>query len=275
MLKRISYGQTDQGCVRDSNQDSFLLHEAGGLYVVADGMGGHAGGEIASSLAVRSIYEVYTTVDDPEATVADYGLYPGGVVQNEQGLIFEKLRYAINRASQAIQHESLRRPGTRGMGTTVVLLAVDGTNAYIGHAGDSRCYLIRPDGIRRMTRDHTWVADQIRAGLITEEQAAVSQFRNLLTRSVGLESRVNSDVTMRRLEPGDRFMLCSDGLHGVVSDAEIYRIVLNHSPRLAVEKLILLARERGGPDNITSLVVAFEEDDPRPRRRHLPFDSDI
>lgn len=276
MLKRISYGLTDQGCVRDNNQDSFLIHEAQGLYVVADGMGGHAGGEIASSLAVRTINEVYTAQEDPEATVADFGaLYPNAIQQSEQQLIFEKLRYAINRASQAIQSDAVRRPAMRGMGTTVVLLAIEGTMAYVAHAGDSRGYLIRPDGIRRMTRDHTWVADQIRAGLITEEQGASSQFRNLLTRTVGMENRVNSDTTARFIEFGDRYLLCSDGLHGVVTDAEIFRIVLNHSPRVAVEKLIQLARERGGPDNITCLVVAFEEEDLRRRRRQIPFEPEI
>lgn len=271
MLKRISYGLTDRGCVRESNQDSFLIHEGQGLYVVADGMGGHAGGEIASGLAVKVIYDVYSQPEDPEATIADFSaIYPA-----EHGQTFERLRYAINRASQAIQAEAVVRPSCRGMGTTVVMLSVEHNTAFIAHAGDSRAYLIRPDGLRRLTRDHTWIADQVRAGLITEEQATTSQYRNLLTRTVGIEARVNSDTTARRIEAGDRYLLCSDGLHGVVTDAEIFRLVLNHSPRLGVERLIQLAKERGGPDNVTCVVVAFEEEDQRPRRRYLPYEPEI
>lgn len=256
-MKRTSYGLTDVGCVRETNQDSYLIDDNEGLYVIADGMGGHAAGEIASSLAVKIIYETFTSTDDPEMTVADLSQV------GDEHVLYERLRYAINRASQAIRQESLRRPGCRGMGTTAVVLAVDDTTAYLAHAGDSRAYLIRPEGIRRLTRDHTWVADQIRAGLITEAQAATSQFRNLLTRSVGLELHVNSDCTSRRLQPGDRYMLCSDGLHGLVADAEIYRLVLNHAPSDAANKLVALARDRGGPDNITVVVVAFDEDSPR------------
>ncbi len=260
-MKRMSFGLTDVGCVRDSNQDSFLIHEEEGLYVVADGMGGHAAGEVASSIAVKTIHDIMLSGDDPEATVADM------TSCGEDAFVFERMKYAVNRASQQIQQEAKRRPSCRGMGTTVVILMVDPTGAYVAHAGDSRAYLIRSEGLRRLTRDHTWVADQIRAGLITEAQAATSQFRNLLTRSVGLESHVNVDTNSRRLEAGDRFMLCSDGLHGCVSDAEIYRIVLNHTPRAAAERLILLARERGGPDNITVIVVSVEDDQGRRARR--------
>lgn len=265
------YGLTDVGCVRDSNQDSFLMHEKGGLFVVADGMGGHAGGEVASSLAVRAVYEVLSRIEDHDNPI--YSFHAGGV--SAEALVFERLRHSVNMASQSIQTEAMRNPACRGMGTTIAILLIEGDCAYVGHAGDSRVYLVSVDGIRRLTRDHTWVADQMRAGLITEAQAATSQYRNLLTRSVGIEPRVNIDTFARRIESGDRYLLCSDGLHGVISDAEIYRIVLNHSPRVSVEKLILLARERGGPDNITCLVVAFDEDDPRRRRRRLPFDPEI
>lgn len=262
-MKRISFGLTDTGCVRESNQDSFLIHEAEGLYVVADGMGGHAAGEIASSLAVKTVYDVYIEGDDPEATIAD-------VSGMGDEMVFERLRYAVNRASQSIQNMAQRQPGCRGMGTTIVILAIDDRNAYIAHAGDSRAYLVRPEGLRRLTRDHTWIADQIRAGLITEAQAATSQYRNLLTRSVGLEPFVSTDCSSRRLEPGDRFVLCTDGLHGPVTDAEIYRVVLNHSPRAAAERLIALARERGAPDNVTVVVVAVEQETP-PARRPRPI----
>jgi len=253
-MKRTSYGLTDVGCVRDENQDSFLIHEAEGLYVVADGMGGHAGGEVASAIAVKTIHDVYLGIDDPEATIADHG---GG---GDDTIIVERLRFSVNRASQFIQQEAQRRPECRGMGTTVVGMVVDEDTAYVAHAGDSRAYLIRPEGLRRLTRDHTWVEDQIRAGLITETQAANSQFRNLLTRSVGLETHVNVDTSTRRIEVGDRYLLCSDGLHGVISDAEIYRIVLNHSPKAAAQRLVALGRERGAPDNITVVIVVIDED---------------
>ncbi len=253
-MKCTSYGLTDIGCVRDSNQDSFLIHEKKGLYIVADGMGGHAAGELASSMAVKTIYDSYTGDDDPEMTVADLSQV------TDEHVICERLRYAINRASQAIREESLRRPGCRGMGTTAVVLAIEGGTAYLAHAGDSRAYLIRPEGIRRLTRDHTWVADQMRAGLITESQAASSQFRNLLTRSVGQEMHVDSDCMSRRIQPDDRYLLCSDGLHGVVTDSEIYRVVRSRPPRQASEKLVEMARARGGPDNITVVIVSFATD---------------
>ncbi len=254
-MKPVAYGLTDIGCVRENNQDAYLIHEKRGLYIVADGMGGHAAGELASAIAVKTIYESYTGDDDPEVTVADLSQL------SDEHVMCERLRYAINRASQTIREESFRRPGCRGMGTTAVVLAIDDDTAYLAHAGDSRAYLIRPEGLRRLTRDHTWVADQMRAGLITEAQAEASQFRNLLTRSVGQEVVVDSDCMSRRIQPGDRYLLCSDGLHGVVNDGEIFRIVRHHPPRVACEKLVALARKRGGPDNITVVIVSFAEED--------------
>jgi protein phosphatase len=206
------------------------------LLVVADGMGGHRGGATASRLAVES-----------------FGASLAGLAEDASGWLSE----AVSTANSLIHERSREDPELRGMGTTVVALLVDPSGAtHVAHVGDSRAYRLRGDDIERLTRDHSVVAEMVRRGLITEEEAVVHPRRNEILRSVGVESQVVAELREIDIEPGDRLLLCSDGLSGVVDDAEIASVLMNQEPEPAVKMLIDLANERGGPDNIT-IAVAY------------------
>lgn len=235
---------------RDYQEDAFLItrlsvssdRDGGTLCIVADGMGGHAAGDVASRLCVETIQrELLTDEDDSARQVDD---------------LERQMRSAINKASQAIQEEARRKPFLYGMGTTVVMLRVEDGRAFLAHAGDSRAYLIREDGLERLTSDHTWVNEQVQAGLLTEEEGEISQYKNLLTRSVGFETRVQSDTSTRPIQAGDHYLLCSDGLTNVVRDQEIADLILGRDdPAAAARALVELARERGAPDNVTAVLL--------------------
>ncbi len=237
-------GVTDVGRRRSSNQDRFIAQaletRAGPLVLlaVADGMGGAAGGEIASAHAVDELLRVVGEADAPE---------------RDDGQI---LAEAIAAANRAVYDHARRDPTLHGMGTTVVAALVRGRTLVVGHVGDSRAYLLRRGALRRLTADHSWVAEQVRRGELTEEEAAISSFRNILTRSVGVSEQVEPELSPPlALEPGDIILLCSDGLHGVVDDATIARIAQAAAPEEAARRLVDLANERGGPDNITVVVA--------------------
>jgi PPM family protein phosphatase len=236
---------TDCGLVRTSNQDSYLARDDLQLYVVADGMGGHAGGEIASRLCVDEILSLL---------VADNELRTNS--SHEQ--ILQKLVSAVNSASTKIYENSLENPHLRGMGTTATLLCVLGGLAFWAHVGDSRLYLLRAGIIFQLTHDHSLVSEQLRAGLISEEEAQVHRLRNVITRSVGFQEEEEVDCGHLELEPGDSFMLCSDGLHGKVSRDELAERLMSNEPGVATE-LTKLALARGGDDNITVIVVRISQ----------------
>jgi protein phosphatase len=236
-------GVTDIGRRRTSNQDRFIAQvvetRAGPvvLLAVADGMGGAAGGEVASAHAVdellRAVREADPAKDDAHT-----------------------LMTAIAAANRAVFSHARRDPALYGMGTTLVAALIRGRWLVIGHVGDSRAYLLRGGSIRRLTADHSWVAEQVRRGELTEEEAATSSFRNILTRSVGVAEQVEPELSPPlAVEPGDIVLLCSDGLHGVVDDATIARIARAAEPEAAARRLVDLANERGGPDNITVVVA--------------------
>lgn len=233
-------GQTDVGLRRDRNEDSFGLfpppdpdHPA--LYIVADGMGGHAGGEIASALAVDQIATAF-------ANSAETNLQ-------------QRIAQAVRAANEAILEDSFTTAERRGMGTTIVCAVVQGARLIRAHVGDSRLYRIRDDEISRLTEDHSWVEEQLRAGLISADEARTSARRNLITRALGISIEVQVDLSEHAIVAGDRYLLCTDGLSNQVDDDEIRSIVTSLPPQQACEKLIELANERGGPDNITALVV--------------------
>lgn len=249
-MKVVSAGLTDVGRKRNHNEDSFLLDDELQLYVVADGMGGHAGGGTASRIAVE-------TIDMELRRARDSRDNPFISSPNLQdSLLPEALRTAVERACLAIFTTAQEDPRLSGMGTTVISLVVRDNQVFFAHVGDSRAYLIRGPLIQQVSEDHSLVNEQIKAGMITPEEAKHSRYKNIITRSVGFEEEVQVDVMGVVAEPGDVFLLCSDGLANMVEDRELHEAVQACATLAEVPKrLIDLANERGGDDNITVIVV--------------------
>ena len=244
-LKFTACGGTHVGKVRAGNQDAFLSDEKKKLFVVADGMGGHAGGEIASSLAVSGI-DLFIQENS--------GFILGGGLTHPDARISSVMADAINHASTKIYERALEEPSLKGMGTTATVLKIIDNWAYCSHVGDSRLYLIRAGFIYQMTNDHSLVSEQVRAGIITKEEAELHHLRNVITRSVGYQEEEDVDTASFRLEDNDIMLLCSDGLHGKVNDKELSLLATENGTQ-AVDKFIALANERGGDDNITVVIV--------------------
>lgn len=240
---------TDIGRKRPSNEDNLIsvlpedlsiLDQKGALFVVADGMGGHEHGEVASQMAVTMIREVYyqdTSSDIPTA-----------------------LTNAIKQASATIYQEAQSKlsPDDKSatMGTTCVALVVKDRTLYIANVGDSLAYLINDQEVRQLAEDHSWVAEQVRKGLMSKEEARTSEKRNVITRCLGTQSDVEIYLTtITDAQPGDTLVLCTDGLHGQISEADMREIVTHYPPEESAKLLIERANENGGPDNITAIVV--------------------
>ena len=236
-----SASDSDVGQARSANEDSCeLLSRADGthLLVVADGMGGHRGGATASSTAVTTI-----------ATIVE---------ESAPGNPGDTLRHAIEVANARIYEMAQNDRQLEGMGTTVVAFLLDAPQyASVAHVGDSRAYRLRQGRLETLTTDHSVVAEMHRRGLISADEAAVHPRRNEILRSVGAERDVEIEVADVDVAPGDRFVLCSDGLSGVVGDDDIAAVVRSEPPDGAVETLIRLANEAGGPDNITVQVLSI------------------
>jgi PPM family protein phosphatase len=238
--------QSDIGCLRQNNEDSFGYWEPeddqqflrkGRLAVVADGMGGYEGGQEASRLAVETLVEVYRDFggDDPQAALVE----------------------ALQAAHEQIREYSFAHPGLRGMGTTCTAAAIVQDSLYYVHVGDTRLYLIRDGQITRVTRDHSYVGRLVESGMISPEEAENHPQRNILTAALGTNPDLIMDSPGRPepLRPEDVLLICSDGLWGLVRDLEILDTVENKSAEQAGRELIELARERGGPDNITVAIL--------------------
>lgn len=243
-----AYGLTDIGCKRSVNQDtlgnrigqvSAEREQRGLLYAVADGMGGHAHGEVASAIAIDTIFAHYYATERAEG-------------------IPRTLDSAM-RATNSAVYEAGRAAGGGTMGTTLTSVVLHGKVLYVGNIGDSRTYLIRGGRIKQLTQDHSLVGEQLRLGLLTEEQARASTIRNVITRAVGHDTQVEPDVFVFTVEAGDRLLLCSDGLHGLVENAELAQTLGTGPLDEAVRALIALARARGGPDNITALALSIDQ----------------
>lgn len=245
-------GATDVGRKRDTNQDSFLVDEVLRLFVVADGMGGHAGGGTASRLAVETL----------QAQIQkSHGEHPdayGPATSLEESKLPEVLRDAVEAACFNIFHEARDNPSLSGMGTTATVLMLHGPHAFVAHVGDSRLYLVRGGEIHQVSEDHSLVNEQIKAGVLTPEEARHSQFKNVITRSVGFEEDVLVDLLGLALEPGDTFIICCDGLSNLVEDREIAAMVRSEKIDDLPLRLIALANDRGGDDNITVVAVQVE-----------------
>ncbi|MCX6131175.1 MAG: Stp1/IreP family PP2C-type Ser/Thr phosphatase [Proteobacteria bacterium] len=239
-------GCTDIGRVRSTNQDSMLVDNETGLYIVADGMGGHAGGEIASRICIEQVkVEVAHRIN--AELVAQAKSHP------DQGIL-NTLASTINFASAKIYEHSLEDPSLRGMGTTASVVKIVDDYAYCAHVGDSRFYLVRGGFIYQLTFDHSLVNEQVRAGILTPEEAEVHHLKNVITRSVGYQEEEDVDTLAIHLERGDLLLLCSDGLHGKISDGELSQIASKRGTSSVLE-LVELANERGGEDNITLIMA--------------------
>ncbi len=243
---------TDVGKRREKNEDSFLVNEELGLFLVADGMGGHLGGDFASRIAVQTIGEMIELLEeDPETTLQE-----GNHIK--PGDFSGYFRYAVRLASKRIHDTAQDDPSLRGMGTTAVGMLIRDGKAYVANVGDSRVYRVRGGEIAQITRDHSLVGEQIRAGLLTEEDARTHRLKNIITRSVGFQEDVEADIEIRALGVDDQFLLCSDGLSNMITDAEMRDVILVNEPEAACRRLIDLANERGGDDNITVVLIRID-----------------
>lgn len=249
MFKVDATGITDVGRVRASNQDSMLVDKELGLFIVADGMGGHAGGEIASRICIEQIQN--------EVKTKFSALLEASPKIHPDPMLLGGLANSINYASAKIYEHSLEDPSLRGMGTTATVVKIVGDYAYCAHVGDSRFYLIRKGLIYQLSFDHSLVNEQVRAGILTPEEAEVHHLKNVITRSVGYQEEEDVDTLCTRLEAGDYLLMCSDGLHGKISDAEISKITSDKGLDAARE-LLDLANDRGGEDNITVVIIAVK-----------------
>ncbi len=288
-MKLMAWGRSDTGRKRDHNEDNYLVAADIGLFAVADGMGGHQGGDIASKLVLEVLHrelmavagdfagaaerlelaargdvgritqEMSTMTDaesestdtssgDDEATAGALGAH---VLQPVTAV----LRAAARLAGQTVFDTALGEPTLRGMGTTLTAMLYDAGRMYVIHAGDSRAYLFRDGSLEQLTSDHSWVSEQVRAGAMTEEEARESKFRHIITRSVGFEREVEVDVRGVAVEPGDCFLLCSDGMSNYLDNDELERLLGTTWYRRTPAQLIDLANQRGGDDNITVVVV--------------------
>jgi PPM family protein phosphatase len=238
-----SFACTDVGRKRRQNQDSYLLDAELSLFVVADGMGGHKGGEIASALAVQTIEQHMRA-------------HRGALGDQADRVLVDAVRLASAqiRAMAQTTHE------LEDMGTTTTGILFDGPRAFIAHVGDSRCYLLREGAITQLSEDHSLVFQQVKAGFITTAQARTSPFKNIITRCVGLNADVEVDLVALDVRSADTFLICSDGLCNLVDDEDIARVVGEHFLHRVPEVLIDLANERGGDDNIT-VVLAYVVDE--------------
>ncbi len=249
-----SSGHTDVGRVRKHNEDAFLHDDALGLYVVADGLGGHAAGEVASEEAVHQV-RAWVRRERPRVAALVENPYDTDLQNDAEQII----RGAIQSATYLIHSMAEFDDTKAGMGTTISVLMLLGRVAIVGQVGDSRIYLTRDEQIAQITDDHTLIAAQIREGMITEEEARYAPHRNVITRAVGSHEYVEVDTRVVETVPGDRFLLCTDGLHGYLeSDDEAMRH-LSLPTADGVKQLIQLANTRGGKDNITAIIVEVIE----------------
>lgn len=247
-MQLLIEGRTDKGLVRPNNEDNLYLDESTGLFVVADGMGGHASGEIASKMAVDMIKDYFNHIKDGQAPIV-------GHYREDCTEITNSIGSAVRFANIAIYEAAKGDPKLQGMGTTVVAVLLNENRLSIAHVGDSRVYLVRAGEIEQLTDDHSVVYEQFKRELITKEDADKSGMKNILTRAVGIAHDVEVDFNELTLTDGDILILCSDGLSSMVSDQDILSAVMSmNNPGEACGKLIDMANKNGGRDNITIIV---------------------
>lgn len=244
-----SAGLSDVGRKREKNEDSFLIDPKLQLYMVADGMGGHVGGEFASKMAVETVEAVVSELtQDPEATLQESAeVIPGDYKSY--------LKFAISQAGSKIFERACKETKLQGMGTTSVVLIFRNNKAFVANVGDSRAYRIRRGKIEQLTTDHSLVGEQIRAGMIQAKDAKDHRLKNIITRSVGFQEEVEADVEAKVVKEGDIFFLCTDGLYNLVEDEEILDVANHQNLKNACQHLIDIANARGGDDNVTVILT--------------------
>ena len=246
-------GGTDVGKRRAHNEDCYGVSDELGLYVVADGMGGHAAGEVASKAAVDTLTSF---VADTMGRATNEVKWPYDI-DPALPTTANRLTVGVRLANRAIHQMAVANAAQRGMGTTLVAALVEGERLYLAHVGDSRAYLVRGGGIYRLTGDHSYVEEQVRAGLLSADQARTHPLKNIVTRALGVKEDVAVELSAHDLKPGDIYLLCSDGLSGMLTDSVIGLILSAHFEDLSgvVAALIDAANSSGGDDNITAVVV--------------------
>ncbi|WP_437597330.1 Stp1/IreP family PP2C-type Ser/Thr phosphatase [Sorangium sp. So ce590] len=267
------YAATDVGRMRDHNEDNYLVDKKLALFVVADGMGGHAAGEVASALAVRIIHEELKKERDLIENQARSNVRRAAMKE-----VLSLLEHAVQRACARIHEEAKADATKRGMGTTLSALLIAGSHGYIAHVGDSRIYLLREGRIQQVTEDHTVYNELIKRGKLTRDQIEKVAQKNAITRAVGVYERVEVDTLTIEVLPGDQFLLASDGLHGYIAHtAELEPFFEEENGEVAANGLIDLANRKGGKDNITAVLVRLGQGDHRDsvRARLLALKRDV
>ena len=290
-MKLVHWSLSDTGLRRNHNEDSLVAEGELGLFAVADGMGGHRGGAFASRLALDVVRDVVRDAGEDLGGAAtklramclrrwfEEGMDPEDFRHTEElepvtGEVRETLdlsvsdedlestpaatsvmRLAVRKASAMVFREARRDPALRGMGTTVTAMLFNGGRMHVVHAGDSRAYLFRDGNLSQLTEDHSWITEQLKIGAITEEEARTSQFRHVITRSIGFEPDVEVDSKGVVVQAGDCYLLCSDGMSNLVENHELQEIMQESYYGRLPQQLVDLANDRGGDDNITVVAV--------------------
>ena len=254
-MEIVSGGVSNVGRVRTNNEDSYQILDSLNLFVLSDGMGGEAHGEVASALAVETIVKYCTEAkDDSAATLM-------GSVEEHWTENTKRLQNAVRQANFNIYESARNNPAQRGMGATVTTVWVNDSRLSVAHVGDSRAYLLRTGNLQQLTSDHSLVAEQVRRGIITPQQAEESEMQSVLLRALGAHEDVEVDVDEVGIYSGDVLLLCSDGLTRMVTEPEIAgALQADTNPSTAAQKLVDLANENGGLDNVTVIVVRFQEE---------------
>ena len=267
------FAATDVGNVREHNEDNFLVDKKLSLFMVADGMGGHAAGEVASAIAVRTFHEEIKRERD---LLNDFVAGARGAARVTNKDVLALLEHAVQRACSRIHEEAQNDPQKRGMGTTLSALLILGTRGFIAHVGDSRIYLARGGPVEQVTEDHTVMNELIKRGKLTKEQIERIGHKNAITRAVGVYERVDVDTLMLEVLPGDTFLLASDGLTGYLETADELGPYLTQGGDAATKGLVEFAKGRGGKDNITVVLIRLEgeaKDDER--AKHLALKREV
>jgi serine/threonine protein phosphatase PrpC len=245
---------TDVGVVREHNEDAVFVDPAGRFFIVADGMGGHAAGEVASGMAVETVRKTL------EAATGLIDAFAERVTDNARKALVQLLQSAVLAAHQAVFQRGSKERDKEGMGTTLDVVLVAGREAFVAHVGDSRTYLIRDKKAAQLTTDHTVAEVLVIEGKLTIEEALVSPYRNVLVNAIGVAESVGVEMAHLQLKEGDQILLCSDGLHDYfLVEQELADILVAEAPAQAIAKMIDAAKERGGHDNITGIVITVHE----------------
>jgi protein phosphatase len=258
VVQIVSGGVSDVGRVRTNNEDSFRIVEPLNLFILSDGMGGEAHGEIASAMAVETI-EKYCS--QPEALKEDTGVTLHEATPETWSEQTKMLQNAVYQANYKIYQSAQKHPEQRGMGATITTGWINGTKLSLAHVGDSRAYLLRTGSLQQLTNDHSLVAEQVRRGILTPQQAEESDMQSVLLRALGANPEVDIEVDEVELMPRDVLLFCSDGLTRMVTEPEIAgSLQAETDPASAAQKLVDLANERGGLDNVSVIVARLQDD---------------